>query len=280
MMSDVELDAEQKIQQLEKRITDLTNQLLQSEKLASIGQLAAGVAHEINNPIGYVSSNMKILSEYSQSLIAMTKELAATLPEPQQIALFDKYDFAYLCQDVPILVRESEEGLQRVIEIISDLKDFSHIEEAEFAKADLHHGIQSTLNIVNNEIKYKVEVIKNFTELPEIECMPSQINQVILNLLMNAAHAIEGHGTITITTGCEDKWVWFSVADTGKGISAEHQAQIFEPFFTTKPRGQGTGLGLALSRSIIDKHNGRIDVKTETGKGSCFTVWLPISQSL
>jgi two-component system, NtrC family, sensor kinase len=263
----------------QQQIETLTNQLLQAEKLASIGQLAAGVAHEINNPIGYIASNMQVLAEYSQTFVSLIEELALMLPEQSRLAIFSKHDFEYLKNDVPLLVKESEEGLARVVGIISDLKDFSHIEEAEFTVSDIHHGLQSTLNIVNNEIKYKADVIKNFSALPDIECMPAQLNQVFMNLLVNAAHAIEETGTITITTGYEYNWVWIAFKDTGKGISIEQQAHIFEPFFTTKARGQGTGLGLSLSQSIVDKHGGRIELETELGKGSCFTVWLPVRQS-
>lgn len=269
---------ELQLAKLEQKIVELTNQLLHSEKLASIGQLAAGVAHEINNPIGYVASNMKMLTDYSQSLIAMIEEITVGMPDGQKAQLFEKYDFNFLKQDVPVLAHESEEGLERVIGIIRDLKDFSHIEEAEFVSVNLHQGILSTLNIVSKELKYKAEVTKDFTDLPPIECMPSQINQVVMNLLMNAAHAIEEQGEICLSTGRNEDWVWFSIRDNGKGIDTELQELIFEPFFTTKPKGQGTGLGLALSRSIIDKHNGRIELESQLGKGSCFKVWLPISQ--
>lgn len=264
---------------LQQKVSALTNQLLQSEKLASIGQLAAGVAHEINNPVGYIASNMQVLAEYSTSLIELVDELAAMLPDQNRKALFAKYDYDYLKNDVPVLVKQSEEGLTRVIGIISDLKDFSHIEEAEFTLADLHHGLQSTLNIVNNEIKYKAEVIKDFGTLPEIECMPAQLNQVFMNLLVNAAHAIETTGIVNISTGLDGHWVWIAIRDNGKGITPAQLPHIFEPFFTTKPKGQGTGLGLALSQSIVDKHGGRIELETEFGKGSCFTIWLPVRQS-
>lgn len=278
MLPTTETTPEQQQAKLEQKITELTNQLIHSEKLASIGQLAAGVAHEINNPIGYVASNMKMLTGYSQSLIAMIDEITAVMPEEQKAQLFDKYDFEFLKQDVPLLAHESEEGLDRVIEIIRDLRDFSHIEEVEFVTADLHQGILSTLNIVSKELKYKAEVTKDFADLPFIECMPSQINQVVMNLLVNAAHAVEQQGQICISTGRNDNWVWFSVRDNGTGIDKGVQEFIFDPFFTTKPKGQGTGLGLALSRSIVDKHNGRIELDSESGTGSCFKVWLPIHQ--
>jgi two-component system, NtrC family, sensor kinase len=267
------------LSELQQKITALTAQLLQSEKLATIGQLAAGVAHEINNPIGYIASNMQVLSDYSKNLIDLVNELASILPDQSRKALFAKYDFDYLKDDVPLLVKQSEEGIGRVVGIISDLKDFSHIDEAEFTLADIHQGLQSTLNIVNNEIKYKAEVIKEFGVLPEIECMPAQLNQVFMNLLVNAAQAIDGKGTLRITTACEGNWVSIAIKDSGKGISTEQREKIFEPFYTTKPKGMGTGLGLSLSQTIIDKHGGRIELESQIDKGSCFSVWLPIRQT-
>lgn len=263
------------IARLQAQLAVLKQQLLQSEKLASLGQLAAGVAHEINNPIGYVSSNMKMLAEYSDSLINLVKLLSQQVDEAQRLSLLAQFDFDYVCADLPKLVQESEQGLERVMDIIHDLKDFSHIEETEFVDADLHQGIQSTLNIVSNELKYKADVVKDFAVLPPVRCIPSQLNQVLLNLLVNAAHAIEQHGTIRISTGFDDNWVWFSVSDDGRGMDAAQLARIFEPFYTTKPKGQGTGLGLPLSRSIVEKHQGLMDVSSTPGVGSCFTVKLP-----
>lgn len=269
--------AEQDIRVLQQQLAELTGQLVRSEKLASIGQLAAGVAHEINNPIGYVASNLTVLKDYTSSLILLVQRLSEQLPPAQSQLLKSQFDFDYICEDLPNLLQQSEQGLQRVIEIIRDLKDFSHIDQAEFVMADLQQGILSTLNIVANEIKYKAEVVKQFAELPPVFCIPSQLNQVLLNLLVNAAQAIVERGIITISTGCDAQWVWFSVADTGPGIAAEQLEQIFQPFYTTKPKGQGTGLGLALSRSIVEKHKGLIEVQSTPGVGSCFTVKIPRS---
>ncbi|SNY51413.1 Signal transduction histidine kinase [Arsukibacterium tuosuense] len=265
----------QQLAQMQIQLQVLKEQLLQSEKLASLGQLAAGVAHEINNPIGYVSSNMKMLAEYSSSLINLVKLLSKQVEESSRTALWAHFDFDYLCEDLPKLVQESEQGLARVVEIIRDLKDFSHIEEAEFVEADIHQGIQSTLNLISNELKYKAEVVKEFAELPKLNCIPSQLNQVMLNLLLNAAQAIEQNGIIRITTGFDENWVWFKVSDNGKGMSKAELGRIFEPFYTTKPKGQGTGLGLPLSRSIVEKHRGAIDISSTPGSGSCFTVKIP-----
>jgi len=269
--------ADQDIRVLQQQLAELTEQLVRSEKLASIGQLAAGVAHEINNPIGYVASNLAVLKDYTNSLTLLVQRLSEQLPPAQSQLLKSQFDFDYICEDLPNLLQQSEQGLQRVIEIIRDLKDFSHIDQAEFVMADLQQGILSTLNIVANEIKYKAEVVKQFAELPPVFCIPSQLNQVLLNLLVNAVQAIVERGIITISTGCDAQWVWFSVADTGPGIAAEQLEQIFQPFYTTKPKGQGTGLGLALSRSIVEKHKGLLEVQSTPGVGSCFTVKIPRS---
>ncbi len=253
-------------------------QLLQSEKLAAIGQLAAGVAHEINNPIGYVFSNLKTLAEYVNDLLRIidATDQVDSLEELQ--ALKQSLDYGYIRDDAKALIAESEEGIERVKSLITALKDFSHIEEDDFVFVDLHHGLDTTLNLANNELKYKAEVIKEYAILPPIECLPSQIKQVALNLLTNASQAIKGNGVITLRTGHEGERIWFEVSDTGCGIPPEHRDRLFEPFFTTKPIGEGTGLGLALSFSIVQKHGGQIDIHSEVGQGSTFRVWLPVKQ--
>jgi signal transduction histidine kinase len=187
-------------------------------------------------------------------------------------------DFNYLKEDIPSLLKESQDGLTRVTRIVQDLKDFSHVDESNWQQANLEQGIDSTLNVVSNEIKYKAEVVKQYAGLPSVECMPSQLNQVFMNLLMNAAQAIDQKGTITIRTGKSGEEVWVEIEDTGKGISPENINRIFDPFFTTKPIGKGTGLGLSLSYGIVQKHHGRIEVKSQVGKGSVFRVSLPVQQ--
>ncbi|MBZ0330767.1 two-component sensor histidine kinase [Halomonas sp. ANAO-440] len=253
-------------------------QLLQSEKLAAIGQLAAGVAHEINNPIGYVFSNLKTLAEYVHDLLCIidATDQVGSLEELQ--ALKQSLDYDYIRDDAKALIAESEEGIERVKSLITALKDFSHIEEDDFVFVDLHHGLDTTLHLANNELKYKAEVIKEYATLPPVECLPSQVKQVALNLLTNASQAIKNHGVITLRTGHEGERIWFEVSDTGCGIPPEHRDRLFEPFFTTKPIGEGTGLGLALSFSIVQKHGGQIEIDSEVGQGSTFRVWLPIKQ--
>lgn len=267
------------------RLEEAQNQLLQSEKMASIGQLAAGVAHEINNPIGYVYSNLGSLDKYIQAilgLVAAYEQAESAIASGEALsrvqAAKHEADLEFLREDVAALMNESREGITRVKKIVQDLKDFSHVDEAEWQWADIRQGLDSTLNIVWNEIKYKAEVVKEYGEMPEVECLPSQLNQVFMNLLVNAAHAIEERGTITLRTGVEGEEAWVEIADTGKGIPPENLSRIFDPFFTTKPVGKGTGLGLSLSYSIIQKHHGRIEVASEAGKGTTFRIWLPIRQ--
>lgn len=277
---------EEKQQQttLNQQLHQAQQQLMQSEKMAAIGQLAAGVAHEINNPTGYVLSNLGTLEKYLQDLLTTLdayEQCEATMEtEPEAIRkitqLKQTLDLSYIKQDVIALLRESNEGMNRVRKIVHDLKEFSHPDTGEWQWADLEKNIESTLNVVWNELKYHTEVVKEFTELPAIFCNPSQINQVIMNLLTNAAHAIPDRGVITLRTGHEGDEVWIEVSDTGEGIAPEHVSRLFEPFFTTKPVGKGTGLGLSLSFGIIHNHGGRIDVQSTKGQGTTFRVWLPI----
>lgn len=270
-----------------EQLSEAQDQLLQQEKMASIGQLAAGVAHEINNPVGYVNANINSLEGYVNDLFGLLDEyqsLESQLPEDsaarEAIVKFKKdIDFDFVKEDIEDLIKESTEGIRRVKQIVQDLKDFSHVDKVEWQRADLQQGIESTLNIVSNEIKYKAEVIKDYDDIPEVECVPSQINQVILNLLVNAGHAIEERGSITIRLKqLDEEHVYIEVEDTGKGISEEHLSKIFNPFFTTKPVGKGTGLGLSLSYSIAEKHNGKLSVKSEVGVGTTFRLTLPIKQ--
>ena len=279
------LRANEELKQLNARLSDTQDKLMQSEKLASIGQLAAGVAHEINNPIGFIFSNFGTLERYLDDLFQMLSAyeqaepaLAGTAVGAQLKALREKVELDFLKEDIPSLMNESKDGITRVRNIVQNLKDFSRVDTSqEWVLADLHHGITSTLNIVNNEIKYKADVVKLFGEIPDIECLPSELNQVFMNLLVNAAHAIHAErGTITIRTGTEGGMVWVEVEDNGGGIAKENLGRIFDPFFTTKPVGKGTGLGLSLSYGIVKKHLGQIDVSSEIGVGTRFRVTLPV----
>lgn len=254
--------------------------------MASIGQLAAGVAHEINNPVGYINSNLSSMQRYFDDflrVLSFYEEAELSIKDKALVEKISKsksdIDFEYLVDDIRELIKESLEGVNRVKQIVQDLKDFSHVDEQEWQVCDLHAGIISTLNIVNNEIKYKADVVTEFGDIPPVECMPSRINQVILNLLVNAAHAIESKGIITIKTGKSDsEYIWIDIVDTGKGIDPQHISRIFDPFFTTKPIGSGTGLGLSLSYGIIEGHHGEISVSSELGKGTTFKIVLPVHQ--
>ncbi len=275
---------------LNRKLQVAQDQLMQAEKLASIGQLAAGVAHEINNPVGYVFSNFGTLERYLEDLFRMLaayeqaeSQLAGTPAAASLAALRREIDLDYLKSDVPTLMGESREGIARVRKIVQDLKDFSHVDaRAEWQWADLHKGIDSTLNIVNNEVKYRADVVKLYGALPEVECLPTEINQVFMNLLVNAAHAVSRErGTITIRSGVADgaAEVWVEVQDDGCGIARDNLTRIFDPFFTTKPVGKGTGLGLSLSYGIVQKHGGRLEVDSTPGEGTCFRVTLPIRRA-
>ncbi|MDH5600837.1 MAG: ATP-binding protein [Gammaproteobacteria bacterium] len=263
------------------KISEIQNQLLQSEKMASIGQLAAGVAHEINNPVGYVNSNISSLESYVEDLVSIINVVSSTenITQKEIEKIKNEVDYNFIKEDIKQLLSESKEGIDRVKKIVHDLKDFSHVDEEEWQWTDMHKGIDSTLNVVNNEIKYKAKVVKEYGDLPDIECIASQLNQVFMNLLVNASHAIEDQGIITIRSGkLGDDNVWVEISDTGNGIKEENISKLFEPFFTTKPVGKGTGLGLSLSYSIIQKHGGHIDVESELNKGTKFKITLPVKQ--
>jgi len=267
-------------QELIGKLREAHEQLLQAEKMASVGQLAAGIAHEINNPVGFVHSNMSSLQDYVGELLRLIDAYdGAIAGDPALVARMvpvrQAADLDFLRGDVTALVSESIDGLRRVAEIVQSLREFSHVGETEWQLADLHRGLDSTLTIAANELKYKVAVVKEYGHLPLVECRASQLNQVFMNLIVNAAQAIDGRGTIRLRTGVQEDWVWIEIADTGAGIAPEHLTRIFEPFFTTKPVGSGTGLGLSLSYGIVSRHGGRIDVESQPGQGTTFTVWLP-----
>ncbi len=277
------------MQRMNEELEEAQDQLVQSEKMASIGQIAAGVAHEINNPIGYVLSNLGTLDSYLKSLFGLVEaciESEGSSSAPQQPsldrarALRENVDFDFLRGDIVALLAESRDGILRVKHIVQDLKDFSRGGADDvWEVVNLHEAVDRTLNIVRNEIKYKARIETRYGSLPDVECIPSRLHQVFLNLIVNAGHAIEANGTITVSTGASATEVWIRFEDTGCGIPKEHLHRIFEPFFTTKPVGQGTGLGLSMSYSIVRRHGGSIDVESEPGRGSRFTIRLPMRQA-
>lgn len=273
------------------RLSEAQHKLVQSEKLASIGQLAAGVAHEINNPIGFVKSNLGTLKAYVDDLLAVLKRYETIEPLVPANAgallalqnLKNSADLPFIESDIQNLIAQSQDGIGRVAKIVQDLKDFARTEDnASWVPGDVNACLDAALNIVHNEIKYHADVIRAFGVLPEIECLPSQLTQVFLNLLVNAGHAIGStgnHGSIVIRSEQVDAdQVAVEISDTGCGMSAEQAKRIFEPFYTTKPVGVGTGLGLSISYGIIQRHSGHIEVASTPGEGTRFRILLPIRQ--
>jgi len=274
----------QELQEVRTRLQEVQQQLIHSERMASIGQLAAGVAHEINNPIGYVHSNLGSLQEYLNNLFGLIElyqgvVYGSTAVSPERRAEIDRHkrsiDYDFLLHDLPQLLSESREGIDRVRRIVQDLRDFSRVDRVEaWSLYDLHRGLDSTIGIVWNEIKYKAQLHKEYGNLPLVECLPSQINQVFMNILVNAAQALEDNGEIRVRTGHDNATVWIEISDTGTGIAAENLPRIFDPFFSTKPVGKGTGLGLSISYGIVKKHQGDIQVQSKPGS-TVFRLVLP-----
>jgi len=257
--------------------------VLHQEKMASIGQLAAGVAHEINNPIGFISSNLSTLGKYLSRIggfLALQSECIAAGAPPEQVESVRQQQASlkidYIVKDLEDLVRESMEGAERVRTIVADLKCFSRVDESEYRQADLNECLRSTINIAWSGIKNKATLKKELGEIPPTRCYPQQMSQVFMNLLVNAAQAIERQGVISVRSWEENGYVCFSFADTGRGIPETNLTRIFEPFFTTKEVGKGTGLGLSIACDIVKKHNGEITVRSEPGKGTEFTVRIPV----
>ena len=293
---ELESRVKERTQELEATCIDLKNaqgRMVQQEKLASIGQLAAGVAHEINNPLGYISSNINRLEEYFNDLFEFIGELEKEITNHEIIEdgehnqalteLKDKFDYDFIKQDLPELLKDCVEGSVRVQGIVENLKSFSRMDDAgTITEFDINDAINSTHKLVHNELKYNCDVEKDLQSTLKIWGHYGQINQVVSNLLVNASHAIketEKFGTVSIKTWSDDSRVYLLVRDTGKGIQKEHVEKIFEPFFTTKAVGKGTGLGLNISYDIIvNNHKGEITVESEVGKGTTFMITLPISQ--
>ena len=269
-------------------------QLLQSEKMASIGQLAAGIAHEVNNPVGFISSNLCTLRDYiedvRQVIVAQQFSIKAGVDcrDTERYveinakamadlnALLKKIDLDFLMVDMNDLLDESIDGIDRIRKIVADLLDFSRTNSSDYKDADINALIEKSLSIATNELKYKTEVNRDFGELPAVYCNDGKLTQVFLNLLLNASHAIEEHGSITIKTRHVGDNISVVVADTGVGIPKNIISNIFDPFFTTKSVSEGTGLGLHIVRSVIDSHQGTITVESELGEGAIFTISLPI----
>jgi signal transduction histidine kinase len=265
-------------------------QLLQADKMASIGQLAAGVAHEINNPIGFISSNLSSLAGYMEDVKTVfgsfykLADQAGSEPSDELKEIVSEVrgscedaDIDFILEDLDHLIEESLDGAQRVRRIVADLRDFSHVGKNRVSEEDVNALLEKTINVAWNELKYKTQVEREFGDLPTIRCYGGKLGQVFLNLIVNAAQAIEEQGKITIRSGCAEDHVWIEVEDDGCGMSKDVQGRIFEPFFTTKDVGKGTGLGLHLAYTMIQAHGGEISVESEIGKGTRFHIVLPIA---
>ncbi len=271
---------------LEVSYAELQNaqsRILQQEKMASIGQLAAGVAHEINNPMGFIASNLGSMNKYlgrlKEFIAAQDGALQSRQAENEVADLRRRLKLDFILDDSRDLIAESLDGAERVKRIVQDLKSFSRVDQSEEKPTDINDCLETTLNIIWNELKYKTTVAKEYGELPRLRCYPQQLNQVFMNLLINAAQAIEKQGEITIRTWCQKGQILVAIGDTGCGMPPERLNRVFEPFFTTKPVGKGTGLGLSICYDIVKKHGGDIRVASEEGKGSTFTVVLPLEKA-
>ncbi len=290
--------AERKRMEKEREIIEL--QLRQSQKLESVGQLASGIAHEINTPIQYVGDNLRFIQDSFANLKKLVfgyEKMFAGIPagalEPGLLAVIEKArketDFSYLAAEIPTAIQQSLDGVQRVADIVRAMKEFSHPGGKEKIETDINHAIQTTITVTRNEWKYVADVVTELApDLPKIPCFPDEFNQVILNLLINAAQAIGdvvnksgGKGMIRVVTRLDGAWVEIRIADTGAGIPEEIRHRIFDLFFTTKEVGKGTGQGLALARSVIvKKHGGELTFESSVGQGTTFVIRLPVSSKM
>jgi len=266
-------------------LKEAQEQLVQSEKMASLGQLTAGVAHEINNPINFVSANIKPLKEDLAEIMQCIQLYEQAITENKLETFFEKVEeyknktgISFSIEEVKSLLRGIEEGAARTSEIVKGLRNFSRLDQNVVKKTNLNEGIESTLALLHSAYKDRVEIVKDLGQIPEVDCLPGQLNQVFMNIISNAVQAIPGEGKIFIKTWATDNLVKISIKDTGPGMSDETKKKIFDPFFTTKDVGKGTGLGLSISYGIIQKHNGKIEVESVKGEGAVFIITLPIQQ--
>ena len=286
----LEAKVEERTAELEKanqKLKETQTMMVHSEKMRSLGELVAGIAHEINNPINFIYGNIMILDNYQKDLITLIDkytEAQNELNEAKQKEINEfkqKIDMDFLKDDIGDLIKSCMEGVERTKNIILDLKNFSRMDEMVFSECNIPKEIDTTLNILNNKIKNRITVNKNYEEnLPKIEAYGGQINQVFMNILDNAQGAIKGTGDIYITAKKEGENIVVEFKDTGCGIAPENINKIFEPFYTTKPVGQGTGLGMSIAYRVIQAHNGKISVESEVGKGTKITLSLPINHKI
>jgi two-component system, NtrC family, sensor kinase len=300
-LRDAQKKLEQRTIELSQALENLKQtqvHLVQSEKMSSLGQLVAGVAHEINNPVNFISGNLAPAQEHIEDLMNFIELYQECHPQahPKIQAWMDDVDVDYVQEDLPKLFHSMQLGSDRICQLVLSLRNFSRLDEAQVKPVDIHEGIESTLLILQHRLKAcaehpTIQVIKDYGELPMVECYPSQLNQVFMNLLSNAIDALEdgirntpewSNPTITIHTFIADaNWVTIAISDNGTGICDEVRSQLFDPFFTTKPVGKGTGLGLSISHQIVtERHRGKIDCYSTLGHGSEFVVQIPVGQRI
>jgi two-component system NtrC family sensor kinase len=268
-------ELEARVQEQVETLKTAERQLYQAEKLASVGQLAAGVAHEINNPIGFIRSNLTSASAYVKDISGLCAAIASG-DGKQIVAAWNKADMEFLLDDFQSLLQESIVGADRVARIVSDLKGFSSIDQGQEERIDLNESIRTVCNVAGNGIQKKAQLVLDLGELPALQCQPGSINDVLLAMLLNAAQAVGEQGEIRISTAVENGDICVRISDNGCGIAPENLSRIFDPFFTTREVGAGTGLGLTVCRDIVRAHGGRIGVESRVGAGTTFTIHLPL----
>ncbi|HEC41918.1 MAG TPA: tetratricopeptide repeat protein [Bacteroides sp.] len=282
-------ELERQKNELNKTLKDLTQaetQLVQSEKMASLGQLTAVVAHELNNPINFISSSINPLERNIKDFLTLIEKYDSIIEDKKLTDGFSEaselkntMDFSYLVKETLSLLKGTNEGSSRSEQIVKDLRTFSRMDENEFKGVDIHEGLDSTLMLLSHKMQDRISIHKDYGKTPHVECLPGKLNQVFMNILTNSILAIEDKGDIYIETGITEDIVKISIRDTGKGMTPEIREHVFEPFFTTRTVGTGTGLGLSISYSIIQEHNGTIEVHSEPGKGSEFIISLPVTRT-
>lgn len=261
-------------------------QLIQTEKMSSLGQLVAGVAHEINNPLNFISNNIEHANNHTQELLELVNLYQRQYPNPAPIIQehIEAIDFDFIVEDIAKILASMKMGAERMNQLVLSLRNFSRLDEAEVKPVNIYEGIESTLLILNHQLKHGIEVIKQYEDLPLVECYPAQLNQVFMNILQNAIDALEteteqhNKQIVIKTQRVAPNQIKVQIRDNGSGIPAKIKAKIFDPFFTTKGMGKGTGLGLSIGYQIINKHQGKIEVNSQLGEGTEFAIYLPIKQ--
>jgi len=263
----------------------LQAQIIHSEKMASLGQLAAGIAHELNNPVGFIYGNMDILNQCTNGLTDLLNFYDESVLPADIVAgaaaIKEKIDYEASLEDLTSIIADCLDGAQRIRDIVQNLRTFSRLDEAEFTKSDIHEGIDSTIRLLSRYYSAdNITLVRDYGNLPPVEAYFGQLNQVWMNLLVNAAQAVSTGGEVRVVTRHSGESVSVTISDTGSGIAPEHLNRIFDPFYTTKPVGEGTGLGLSITFGIVERHKGTIEVQSRPGEGTSFTVALPVNISL